>query len=235
MLSINIRTTQNVAIDYVTAGLGDRIGAFLIDVLIVGAYVIVMALALTRLTIDTNWVFMLFYLPAFFYHLISEIAFNGQSLGKKQMNIKVVRLDGAPATIGGYILRWILRPLDIGIFSGAIAVISIALTQNAQRLGDLAAGTTVVKIASAVKVTSHQLIKNLDSDYQPVFSDAQYLSNEEVNIIKQALEVNKHRADMKPAIAVSRKVKEHLKVQSYMPTIKILYTLLKDYNHYTSQ
>ncbi len=235
MQSVNIRTTQNVAIDYVTAGLGDRIGAFLIDVLIVGAYVIVMALALTRLTIDTNWVFMLFYLPAFFYHLISEIAFNGQSLGKKQMNIKVVRLDGAPATIGGYILRWILRPLDIGIFSGAIAVISIALTQNAQRLGDLAAGTTVAKIASAVKVTSHQLIKNLDSDYQPVFSDAQYLSNEEVNIIKQALEVNKHRADMKPAIAVSRKVKEHLKVQSDMPTIKFLYTLLKDYNHYTSQ
>ncbi|MEM9391167.1 MAG: hypothetical protein AAGA02_11875, partial [Bacteroidota bacterium] len=136
---------------------------------------------------------------------------------------------------GGYILRWILRPLDIGIFSGAIAVISIALTQNAQRLGDLAAGTTVVKMAGAVKVTSHQLIKNLDSDYQPVFSDAQYLSNEEVNIIKQALEVNKHRADMKPAIAVSRKVKEHLKIQSDMPTIKFLYTLLKDYNHFTSQ
>lgn len=235
MQSVNIRTTQNVAIDYPTAGLGDRIGAYLIDLLIVGAYVIVIALITTRLVIDSIWIFMLFYLPAFFYHLICEIAFNGQSLGKKQLNIKVVRLDGTPATIGGYILRWILRPLDIGIFSGAIAVISIALTENGQRLGDLAAGTTVVKMGGTMNVTSHQLIKNLDTDYQPVFHDAQYLSNEEVDIIKQALEVNKHRADMNPAIAVSKKVKEHLKLESDMPTIKFLYTLLKDYNHFTSQ
>ncbi|MEM7107665.1 MAG: RDD family protein [Bacteroidota bacterium] len=235
MQSVNIRTTQNVAIDYATAGLGDRIGAFLIDVLILGAYVIAMALIISRLGIDSDWVFMLFYLPAFFYHLACEIVFNGQSLGKKQLNIKVVRLDGTPATIGGYILRWILRPLDIGIFSGAIAVISIAITENSQRLGDLAAGTTVVKMGQSMKVTSHQLIKNLNSDYQPVFADAQYLTQEEVNIIKEAIEVNKERADMKPAIAVSKKVKDHLKIESELPTIKFLYTILKDYNHYSSQ
>ncbi len=235
MQSVNIRTTQNVAIDYAAAGLGDRIGAFLIDVLIVGAYVIVMALVVTRIGIDSQWVFILFYFPAFFYHLACEIAFNGQSLGKKQLNIKVVRLDGTPATIGGYILRWILRPLDIGIFSGAIAVISIALTEKSQRLGDLAAGTTVVKMGQSMKVTSHQLIKNIDSDYQAVFPDAQYLTFKEINVIKEALEVNKERADMKPALAVSAKVKEHLKIESDLPTIKFLYTILKDYNYYTSQ
>ncbi|MEM6524190.1 MAG: RDD family protein [Bacteroidota bacterium] len=235
MQSVNIRTTQNVAIDYATAGLGDRIGAFFIDTLIIVAYVIVMAFILGRIGIDSEWVFLLFYLPAFFYHLVCEITFNGQSLGKKQLNIKVVRLDGTPATIGGYILRWILRPLDIGVFSGVIALISIALTEKSQRLGDLAAGTTVVKMASNIKVTSHQLIKNMDSGYQPVFIDAQYLTSEEANIIKEALEVNKHRADMKPALAVSKKVKEHLKVESDLPTIKFLYTILKDYNHFTSQ
>lgn len=234
MQSVNIRTTQNVAIDYATAGVGDRIGAFLIDLLILGAYVIIMAWLLGKLGVDSTWIFMLSYLPAFFYHLICEIVFNGQSLGKKQLNIKVVRLDGTPATIGGYILRWILRPIDIGMFSGAIAVISVALTDNGQRLGDLAAGTTVVKMAGAVKVTSHQLIKNLDDDYKPVFYDAQYLGEDEIKVIKMALEVNRERADMKPAIAVTKKIKDHLNIESDLPTIKFLYTILKDYNHLTS-
>ena len=235
MQSVNIRTTQNVAIDYQTAGLAERIGAYLIDAVLVIVYLVSAFWALVRLGINSQWLFIAAYLPAFFYHLACEITFNGQSLGKKQLNIKVVRLDGSPATLGGYILRWILRPVDIGIFSGAVAVIVVAMSSKGQRLGDMAAGTTVVKVGGKVKVTSHQLIKNLDQGYQPVFPSAQYLSDEDINIIKEALRVNREQANVKPATAVMQKVKEHLNVQSDLPPIKFLYTVLKDHNHLTSQ
>ncbi|WP_185154073.1 RDD family protein [Fulvivirga sp. M361] len=234
MQSVNIRTTQNVAIDYATAGIGDRIGAFLIDSVITIAYLIAVFWSLARAGIGTEWLFIGAYLPVFFYHLICEVAFNGQSLGKKQMNIKVVRLDGSPATLGGYILRWILRPIDIGLFSGAIAVIIIAVSDKGQRLGDMAAGTTVVRIGGHVNVTSHQLIKNMDNEYQPVFLEAEHLGDEDISIIREALRVNKEQANSRPVIAVTEKVKAHLNVQSDMPPVKFLYTVLKDYNHLTS-
>lgn len=233
--SVNIRTTQNVAIDYQTAGLAERIGAYLIDAVLIIAYLITISWLLVRLGINSQWTFIGMYLPAFFYHLICEIGFNGQSVGKKQLNIKVVRLDGSPATIGGYILRWILRPIDIGIFSGAIAVIVIAMSGKGQRLGDMAAGTTVIKMGGKVNVTSHQLIKNLNHEYKPVFTEARHLSDEEANIIKEALKVNKEQANLQPAVAVTQKVKEHLNIESDLPPIKFLYTVLKDYNYFTSQ
>lgn len=233
--SVNIRTTQNVAIDYEIASLGDRILAFLIDGVIQAVYMITVFWILIKLDINSNWVATAFYLPAFFYHLVCEISFNGQSFGKKQMNIKVVRLDGTPPTIGGYIFRWIVRPIDITLFSGGLAVLFIAITDNSQRLGDLAAGTSVVKVAKEIKVTSHQLINNLTSDYQPLFPEVTQLGEKEIAIIKDALKANKEHANIKPVLAVTAKVKEHLNVETDMPAIKFLYTILKDYSHYTSQ
>ncbi len=235
MQSVNIRTTQNVAIDYEIAGLGDRILAFLIDGIILAVYAIAVFWVLVKLNINSTWVVVAAYLPFFFYHLICEIFFNGQSFGKKQMNIKVVRLDGNPPTIGGYIMRWILRPIDITLFSGGLAVLCIAITQNAQRLGDMAAGTSVVRIAKDMQVTTHQLINNLESDYQPQFPEAKLLGDQEITIIKEALRANKENANVKPVLAVTAKVKEHLNVETELPAIKFLYTLLKDYNHYTSR
>lgn len=235
MQSVNIRTTQNVAIDYQIAGLGDRILAAVIDTIIQAMYAIAVFSVLAEIQFLDTWIMISAYLPIFFYHLICEAAFNGQSFGKKQMNIKVVRLDGTPPTLGGYILRWILRPIDITLFSGGLAVLFIALTDNAQRLGDMAARTTVIKEAKDVKVTSHQLINNLKSDYQPQFPEAKLLGDKEVNIIKEALNANKQSANIKPVLAVTRKVKQHLNVETDMPDIKFLYTILKDYNHYASQ
>lgn len=234
MQSVNIRTTQNVAIDYAPAGVSDRIGAFLIDTVITIAYLFLAFWLLAMVAIGNGWLFFGAYFPVFFYHLICEIAFNGQSLGKKQMNIKVVRLDGSPATIGGYILRWILRPIDVGMASGVVAILCIMLSNKGQRLGDMAAGTTVIKIGGRVNVTSHQLIKNLDNDYQPVFAEAEHLSSEDVNIIKEALRVNKEQANNQPVLAVTEKVKAHLNIQSDLPPVKFLYTVLKDYSHLTS-
>ncbi|MTI20969.1 RDD family protein [Fulvivirga sp. RKSG066] len=235
MQSVNIRTAQNVGIRYQLAGLGARMAAFAIDTIVQGVYVIAIAYILVKINLDTTWIWMSLLLPVLFYHLICEITLNGQSIGKKQLNIKVVRVDGSPATLGGYVLRWILRPIDISLFSGGVAVVSIVMSKHGQRLGDMAAGTTVVKVAQEMKVSSHELINNLQIDYKVTFPEVRLLSDSEVNLIKEALAVNKQQANVKPVLAISQKIKSYLGVQSDLPPVKFLYTIIKDYKYVTSQ
>lgn len=235
MQNVNIRTAQNVGIDYELAGLGARMGAFLVDTIIQIFFVILISLLLDLVRLDSIWLTMSFFIPVLFYHFISEVALNGQSIGKKQFNIKVVNLDGSPPTIGGYFLRWILRPIDISLFSGGIAVITIVMSKNAQRLGDMAAGTTVVKVAREIKVSSHELISKFDNDYVVTFPEVRNLTDTEVNVIKEALDVNKTQANLKPVLAISDKLKSHLNIKSDLPPVKFLYTVIKDYKFITSQ
>ena len=104
---VRIDTTQNVAIDYEIASLGERILAYLVDLLVFVAY------GITWLTIMSGiqdyisfadaliWIILL---PLFFYDLLCEVVMNGQSFGKKAMKIKVVKLDGSEPTFGSYLL-----------------------------------------------------------------------------------------------------------------------------------
>lgn len=235
MQNVNIRTAQNVGIQYELAGLGARMAAFAIDVAVLIAYFIAISIILSKLGLDSLWLGLMFYLPAMLYHLLCEIFLNGQSIGKKQMNIKVVKLDGSSPSIGGYLLRWLLRPIDISLFSGAIAVVAIALSKKGQRLGDMAANTTVVKVAREVKVNSHELIKNLQEEYKVTFPEVRKLTDAEINVIKEALLVNKQHANNRPVHAVADKIKAHLEISSDLPPVKLLYTIVKDYKYITSQ
>ncbi|MCA6074357.1 RDD family protein [Fulvivirga sedimenti] len=235
MQTIQIQTTQNVGIQYAVAGLGERIGAYLLDSVIIGAYVIIVMFLLTSVGINTYWIFILFYLPAFFYHLISEALMDGQSIGKKQFGLKVVRLDGNPVTLGNYVMRWILRLVDISITSGAVALLSIAVTKEGQRIGDIAAGTTVVRLREQRPVQSHQVIEQIDSDYVPQFKSAASLRAEDIELIRQALSTYKSTGNVQPILAITEKVKEHLQIESDMPPVTFLYTILKDYSYLNSQ
>lgn len=235
MQTVDISTTQNVGIQFELAGLGDRIAATIIDTLILGAYVLGAVLVLQWLDMDNMWLIISIMLVPFFYHLICEVFFNGQSIGKKQMKIRVVRLDGNPPTLGAYILRWMLRLIDISLMSGAPAIISIALTKHGQRIGDLAAGTTVVKLSGKMNITSHAIVNNLDEEYQPVFPQVTQLNENDIQLIKQVLTAYKTNAVSKPVIKVTEKIKEHLKVESDLPPVKFLYVILKDYSYLTSR
>lgn len=234
-MQVSIRTTQNVFIDQDKAGVGHRILATLIDI----ALFIVVAIGITGLLtylpdIDSTWVQLLFYFPIFFYDLYMEILTNGQSLGKMAVGIKVVRLDGTPPTIGGYILRWILRPIDL-IMSGAVAIVSIGLTEHGQRLGDLAAGTTVIKLKKTQKVSRLQLVEKMDEDYEPQFPEVKTLSDSDVSLIKECLQVKRKHANNTPVKLVAAKVKETLNIESDQEPVSFLYTILRDHTYYTTR
>lgn len=234
-MQVSIRTTQNVFIDQDKAGVGHRILAAIIDITIfIIASIGLGALISSINGLDSFWIQALFYFPIFFYDLYMEILNNGQSVGKMVVGIKVVRLDGTPPTIGGYILRWILRPIDV-MLGGSVAIISIGLTEHGQRLGDLAAGTTVIKLKKTQKVSRLQLVEAMDEDYQPVFPEVKALSDTDVALIKECLQVKRKHANMKPVQLVSDKIKTMLNIESEQEPVKFLYTILRDHTYYTTR
>lgn len=231
MENVSINTSQNVQISYSLAGLGDRIFAYLIDILIMVSttLVLIIILSFTGVLDASPVLSIISVIPAFFYHLISEISMNGQSIGKKAMSIKVVKLNGAQATLGGYLLRWILWPIDT-FFYGGVAIMCIIIGGKGQRLGDITAGTTVIKLKKSGFLKDHTL-NDLDMDYKPVFLNADQLSSEHVELIKKAIKAKLEMLDDRPVVAIAAKTKNKLDIKSEFPDLKFLHTILKDYHH----
>lgn len=222
-------TNQNIEISLELASLGDRILAFIIDMLIITCYIFFISMVVGSVGINDPAILILFYLPAMFYSLAFETFMHGQSPGKSARDIKVVKLDGGAPTISNYLLRWIFRPLDI-ILYGAVAMLSIIITKNGQRLGDLAAGTTVIKLRRSTRLKDVETIKK-EEGYVIQFPQVKRLSDKQMEVIRKTLKVG-HDGFNDAAIAeLTQKVKEVLHVTSDLPNIKFLYTIIADYEH----
>ncbi|NVK84632.1 MAG: RDD family protein [Cytophagia bacterium] len=234
-MQISIQTTQNVTIEHDKAGVGNRVLAFMIDLAIIILFSLAIGYIMDNVGwAESQWVNILFYFPVFFYDLYMEILNHGQSVGKMALGLRVVRLDGTSPTIGGYILRWILRPIDV-MLSGSIAIICIALTENGQRLGDIAAGTTVVKLRKTEKVSRLQLVEKMEENYEPQFPEVKALTDKEVNLIKDCLRMQADHTNSKPVVMMTEKVKEKLNIESDMRPTQFLYTILRDHTFYTTR
>ena len=187
---LRIQTAQNVDLAFAPAGPGERILATLIDGTIVVVYLLGWVFARTLLAMNgvyiggAGWVVLL--LPALFYHFLFEAFGDGRSPGKRLRGLRVARLDGAPPTVGQYALRWLLRWIDVTFSNGVVALTAVALTKHGQRLGDLAAGTTVLKLARPVDLVDVEYPR-IAPGYTPRFPDAERLSDADVRTIRAVL------------------------------------------------
>jgi uncharacterized RDD family membrane protein YckC len=235
MQSIQVRTTQNVFIHYPVASVGDRILAHLLDLLVKFIYALAAGILLYNADIENEWVWVLIIgIPWLLSTLLFEILMNGQTPGKRVLNIRVIRMNGTPASIGDYILRWIFSLIDFGILSGAIAVIIITAGGKGQRLGDLVAGTAVVKLTEQKEITTDEIFVPAEQAYVPTFNQAIQLNEKDIEIIQRALEVNRDQGNPRPMLAVVDKIKTQLGIQTDLPPVKFLYVLIKDFNYLTS-
>lgn len=235
-MQVRVRTTQNVFIHYPVASLGDRILAYLIDILILIVYIVALIAIYVKLKMVTVWVWIVTMgTPFLLYHVLFEIFMNGQSPGKQVMNIKVLRLDGTPATVGDYLLRWLFAFIEIRIFSGLVAILVIAIGGKGQRLGDLVAGTTVVKLIEETQITAARIFVPGDENYIPSFAQVVQLTEQDIELVQQALEVNRDTGNGQPVMAVTEKIKSLLGIQTDLPPVKFLYTIIKDFQHLTSR
>src|SRR5690606_35728916 len=115
-----------------------------------------------------------------------------------------------------------------------IAMIAIDAGNKGQRLGDIAAGTAVVKLKKEREVSSEELFVVPDTEYVPVFREVVNLSSRDIEIIQQALEVNRNHGNNRPVLLLAEKIKSVLGVESDLPSVKFLYTVVKDFNHLTA-
>src|SRR5690606_23107781 len=117
---------------------------------------------------------------------------------------------------------------------GAVAMVTIAANGKGQRLGDIAAGTTVVKLVPQHATSSDAVFTQVESDYQPSFLEVQQLSDNDIEMIQQALAVNLEQGNIRPVTLLTEKVKSLLGIESDLPPVKFLYTIVKDYSYVTS-
>lgn len=235
MRSIEISTTQNVTIQYDLADLKDRVLAFLLDFLIfmTGFFILLMFSLFASMPVD-YFLVLIGFPVIIFYPLVSEIIGNGQSIGKLALQIKVVKLNGKQASVGDYTLRWAFRLIDIYLSIGSIASLLVSSSSKAQRLGDMLAGTTVIKVKPAVNMSLHDLlsISSLDT-YQPVYTSVRTMSEDDMLLVKTVIERARKYPNPAHLDAVDmtvRHVMEKLHITS-MPVNKpeFLRTVLKDY------
>jgi len=235
--AIAITTTQNVAIEYETASVSDRILAALLDVLILAGYVIGMSIlffgvfeARGRFGLALS---VILYLPVFLYDLICELSMDGQSIGKRQMKIKVIRLDGAQPNLGNYFLRWLFRFIDVSCSMGGIAILTLMINGKGQRLGDIAAGTTVIKIKPQATLAD-TILTQLEENYRPVFAQAAQLSDQDLGIVKEVLDAMAANPDLDDHLVNKAKtaIAAKIGVETEMNPRLFLRTVLKDYNYY---
>lgn len=236
MHTIKVRTTQNVFIEYPIGSVGDRILAFLLDRLILVAYTIFILALFINAKMEVAWIWILMLgLPWLFYHLLFEVFMNGQSPGKRVMKIKVVRLDGTPLTIGNYLMRWVFSFIDYYVLGGVIAILIIVIGGMGQRLGDLVARTSVVKLIEQKEIASSEIFVSPEETYVPTFGQVIQLTENDIALIQRALEVNRDQGNAQPMLVVTERIKSLLRIQTDLPPVKFLYTIIKDFNHITSK
>lgn len=195
MKTIDITTTQNVTIEYELASLRERVLAFSLDLLIVffGWFAFILIIRLLGLGgSDTGWLFLVILQVAgfFLYHILMEIWNRGQTVGKMALNIKVVRLDGKDPEWGDMVLRAILHILDSLLCLGAIGAMLIKTTGKSQRLGDLAANTTIIRMFSTEYLFRLHDILNISTlqNYSPTYLKVRQFRDQDMIFIKNVLD-----------------------------------------------
>jgi len=155
-----LETPESVAVTYDVAGIGSRFLAALIDAIV--QTVIVVALVIVTLVIagtssltannTTTGAYVALAVGTLIisvvllgYYIFFELIWNGQSPGKRSMRLRVIGISGYPVTPFAVLVRNVLRLVDFLPAYYAVGVIAMMANKNARRLGDLAAGTIVIK------------------------------------------------------------------------------------------
>ena len=148
------------------------------------------------------------------------------------MKIKVVMADGSQPNFGAYLLRWLLRIIDTNwALSGSVGLITIIVNGKGQRIGDLAAGTTVIKMKQ--KVTLNDTILNrVKPDYTIVFNEVAKLSDNDIGIIKEVMRISLQSNNVEAIAKLAAKTKETMGITTSLPNAQFLAVVVQDYSFY---
>jgi uncharacterized RDD family membrane protein YckC len=146
---VDVETPEQVVISYTIAGVGSRSAAALLDYALCVLLILVLVVAginLASIKGTGAWAIALLMLVGFVvfwgYYVLFEGLWDGQTPGKRQLGLRVVRDGGYSVTFGASAVRNLLRIVDgqPGLSYG-VGLLSVVLSRSGKRLGDYAAGT----------------------------------------------------------------------------------------------
>ena len=231
-MSVAIRTSQNVLLEYEPASIGERILATLLDYLVFFGWFLLMVAIPAGLDIKMgNFYGAFVMLPIIFYDLLCEWLLNGRSVGKLAMGIRVVKLDGSSPNLGAYLIRWVLRIVEsVAFLGGLVPIITVAANGRGQRLGDIAAGTTVVRLKPATTLND-VLVQPLPENYVVQFPDVRILTDRDISVVREVL----RRGDEGVLMRTANKIKEVTGIESSLQSRAFLEMVISDYQFITTQ
>ncbi|RFM28963.1 RDD family protein [Deminuibacter soli] len=240
MDKITIPTSFNIELEFETAEFHKRLFAWLIDLAMMIAYWLV-AYRLLAGVISNNGsehaemnnyalYTVLVATPPLLYHLVCEMVMNGQSIGKKLMGLKVISETGGRPAIHQLLLRWLLRLADFGFTFCTGGLLSSLLTRKHQRLGDMAAGTIVIKTKQPYHL-GQTIFFEVADNYQLRYPAVMKLSDRDMNVIKTILDNCYKSGNYAFAARTADKIRTVLSINEYTDDVEFLETLLKDYNY----
>ena len=154
--TVDVETPEQVVFSYTVAGIGSRAAAAIIDyliclVLFVGISVLVwLPIRAVRGSASGAWVMAMLVIAQFVitwgYYVLFEGLADGQTPGKRRLGLRVVQDGGYSVTFSASAVRNLLRIIDLQpIFTYGVGIFSAALSKSGKRLGDVLAGTIVVR------------------------------------------------------------------------------------------
>jgi uncharacterized RDD family membrane protein YckC len=251
MPHVKLDTGVNIEVDFAISPFHKRMLAWVLDSIILFAwYYIVARLLSGGLSNVPRWLWVLYTLPPFLYHLLCEIFLNGQSIGKKALYIRVISADGGQPSTSQYLVRWMFRTIDLPLWIFVALVFSalpwwfviflfagiacVLLTPYSQRTGDLAAGTIIIEARTRAS-WKDTVFTELESDYQPRYPAVMRLSDKDINTLKSIIDTVRKRNDYDLSARIAERILSKLEIESDQDSLEFLVTLLKDYNYYTAK
>jgi uncharacterized RDD family membrane protein YckC len=214
MKTITIITPSNIEVEYRLAGAGSRLAAFIVDftiqMLLIFAVILIVLYGTDRIGDEFGFdgigialgiVMVITFIIHFGYFIFSELATNGQSIGKRIFGLRVIRGNGQPIGFSQSLIRGLLRATLDMIYVGLFVIL---FSKQHKRLGDMAAGTLVIaerydSADEAVSVANHWL-ENLPEKF--------LLSPEELKLTEEWLRRRDDMLDGGESVRV--KLMEHL-------------------------
>lgn len=212
---IAVLTSENVRLTYTLAGVGTRLTAFILDALIVGAAQSLVTLAFVLMGMDLRDLdfratgSMAFSVLAAIYIFVSatliwgywflfEWANWGQTPGKAALGLRVADEEGGPADLVACAVRNVIRIVDLVLAAFGITLFVVIFTPKYQRLGDIAAGTVVVRTRrltfDEVMAAAERASSGHEAVLRPAAGAGLKLTDSEVPVVSRFLE----RKDMLP-------------------------------------
>jgi len=269
MSTIHIPTSFNISITFPAASFHRRLGAWFIDASLLMLYLWLLYqlfFSFFRATVTSlndeghaeviSALYQLLALvPTLTYHPLCELAFNGQSLGKRIMQLRVINDRGGRPSISQVLIRWVIRTSDFmvviillsaggtdsktllqaGVAFGLLAldIILVNTTARKQRLGDLLAHTLLIRTSQKTGI-EETIFQHVVDTYTPVYPQVLQLSDRDINAIKNILDSARKHHDYALAERAADKIKAHLHIETSMSPYDFLEILLKDYNYLTT-